>query len=54
MAYALSISDELNRNSEIDSLTQNWMYRDPEAARGWIAKSPLSEEQKTHLLNRSP
>ncbi len=54
MAYALSISDELNRNSEIDSLVQRWMYRDPEAARGWITKSPLSEEQKAHLLNRSP
>jgi hypothetical protein len=55
MTCAFSIEDELDRNSEIDSVVKRWMRSDAAAARKWINQSSeLSDAQKTRLLNRFP
>ena len=55
MSCAMSIDDELNRNSEVSRVVEKWMRADASAARQWLrTTSDLSDAQKAHYLNRFP
>jgi len=51
LTLALSIRDDEFRHDRIESVIQSWSYRDPEAAEAWVKNSPLSPEERQHLLS---
>ena len=52
LALALSIRDEEMRTTRIYEAIQGWAYNDAQSAEAWVRNSPLSSEEKEHLLSR--
>lgn len=44
------ISDENQRTGQMQTLAQNWLRNDRQAAEAWIAKASFTEDQKKRLL----
>jgi hypothetical protein len=51
LTLALSIRDDEFRHNRIENVIQSWSYNDPQAAEAWVKNSPLSPEEKQHLLS---
>lgn len=52
LTLALSIRDEELRTTKIYEVVQGWGYNDAQSAEAWVRNSPLSSEEKEHLLSQ--
>lgn len=50
LQWAGTITDEKRRKREMNKLFRDWHRHDPDAARQWVARSNLSNEEKKSLL----
>jgi len=48
--WIAAIGDEKMRQQSYQNLANNWLNRDAQAARSWIATSPLPQDVKERLL----
>jgi hypothetical protein len=51
LTLALSMQNSETRQESIEGLVRNWTYSDAESAEAWVKNSPLSPEEKQHLLS---
>ncbi len=53
MDWALSISDPMDRQDQLDEIAERWNQFNPRAAQSWINSCPqLTPEQRRHLLTK--
>ncbi len=52
LTMALTIRNEELRTTRIYEAIQGWAYSDAQSAETWVRNSPLSSEEKEHLLSR--
>ena len=50
--WAGRIGDEQMRFNQMENVARSWMNVDENAARAWIAQSPLPDERKKQFLGR--
>jgi hypothetical protein len=51
VAWASTLSDANQRQSQVENITRDWLRSDTDAARQWLSSSHvLSEEVKARLL----
>ena len=52
--WLASISDPTIKERSLRATIEQWMFRDPVAARAWVQNSSLSEAEKAKLLAQTP
>jgi hypothetical protein len=52
--WAMTMKNQRMRDSTMRDVMSRWYNRDPEAAKQWLATSPLSADEKSRLLDLPP
>ena len=49
--WAETLTDQNNRNSQIENVARHWLQTDRPAAEAWLAKVNLPDDRKQQLLS---